>query len=61
MTDALHTAVQLGADRNDHWQTVGPANAGVHVHVEVWPAAHVCVVTRIGLVVVPLPTSPLTL
>jgi hypothetical protein len=30
LDDALATADRLGADRNDHWQTFGPANVGVH-------------------------------
>jgi hypothetical protein len=28
--DARTTARRIGADRNDHWQTFGPANVAVH-------------------------------
>jgi hypothetical protein len=30
LDDAHVTAERLGGDRNDHWQTFGPANVGVH-------------------------------
>jgi transcriptional regulator with XRE-family HTH domain len=30
LSDASNTADRLGTNRNDHWQTFGPANVGVH-------------------------------